>query len=88
MIIFLISHQKQCCDPSSEPSFRDGSDKGSQHMFLSRINKNYPKLSPNTPSYRDLERCMILVEKKKTFIKQKPQCFFFFIFLGAAARML
>ena len=26
-------------------------------MFLSRINKNYPELSPNTPSY--LELCMI-----------------------------
>ena len=27
-----------CCDPSSEPS-RDGSDEGSQHMFLCRINR-------------------------------------------------
>ena len=25
---------------------QDGSDEGSQHMFLCQINKNYPKLSP------------------------------------------
>ena len=45
MIIFLIFHlviETICCDPSSEPSRRDGSDEGSQHMFLCRINKNYP----------------------------------------------
>ena len=41
MIIFLICHGNICCDPSSEPSCRDGSDEGSQHMFLCRINKNY-----------------------------------------------
>ena len=29
----------------------DSSDEGSQHMFLCRIYKNYPFLSPNTPSY-------------------------------------
>ena len=30
-----------CCDPSSEPScHQDGSDEGSQHMVLDRINKN------------------------------------------------
>ena len=27
---------------------------GSQHMFLCRIKKNYPKLSPYTPSYLEL----------------------------------
>ena len=26
MINFLISHQTLCCDPSSEPSLRDGSE--------------------------------------------------------------
>ena len=39
-ILFLI--ETICCDPSSEPSHRDGSDEGSHHMFLWRINKNYP----------------------------------------------
>ena len=29
------------CDPSSEPSQRDGSDEGSQHMVLMRYKKNY-----------------------------------------------
>ena len=38
--IFLI--KTICCDPSSEPSFQDGSDEGSQYMFLCRTNKNYP----------------------------------------------
>ena len=28
----------------------DGLDEGSQHRFLCRIDKNYPLLSPNTPS--------------------------------------
>ena len=36
MIIFLISHliETICCDPSSEPSRRDGSDESSQHLFF------------------------------------------------------
>ena len=42
MILFLISHPNICCDPSSEPSRRDSSDEGSQHMFLCRINENDP----------------------------------------------
>ena len=32
-----------CCDPSSEPSRRDVSDEGSQHMVLMRNKKNYHK---------------------------------------------
>ena len=32
-------HRNICCDPSSEPSHRDGSDEGSQHMVSVR-NKN------------------------------------------------
>ena len=36
---FLILHNNICCDPSSEPSCRDDSDKGSQHMVSLR-NKN------------------------------------------------
>ena len=31
-----------------------GSDEGSQHMFLCRINRNYPLLSTNTPSHLEL----------------------------------
>ena len=37
-----------CCDPSLEPSPRDGSNEGSQHMLSLR---NIIKLSPNYPSY-------------------------------------
>ena len=54
MIIFLFLINTICCDPSTELSCRDGSDKGSQHMVLCRINNNYPLLSPNTPSYPEL----------------------------------
>ena len=39
---FLFLIESICCDPSSEPSHRDGSDEGSQHIFLCRINKTYP----------------------------------------------
>ena len=39
--------------PSSEPSRRDGSDEGSQHMVSMR---NKKKLSSSTPSY--LELCL------------------------------
>ena len=35
-----------CCDPSSEPSRRDGSDEGSQHMVSMRNKKNYHKILP------------------------------------------
>ena len=39
---FLFLIETISCDPSSEPSRRDGSDEGSQPMFLCRNNKNYP----------------------------------------------
>ena len=57
---FLFLIENICCDPSSEPSRRDGSDEGSQLMFLRRMNKNYPLLSlkiiPYYPSYLELWR--------------------------------
>ena len=42
MIFFLFLIETICFDHSSEPSCRDGSDEGLHHMFLCRINKNYP----------------------------------------------
>ena len=39
---FLFLIKTICCESSSELSRRDGSDDKSQHMFLCRINKNYP----------------------------------------------
>ena len=35
-IIFNISHKNISCDPPLEPSRRDGSNEGSQHMFSLR----------------------------------------------------
>ena len=32
-VIILILQKNICCDPSLEPSRRDGSNDGSQHMF-------------------------------------------------------
>ena len=43
LLFFLFLTEIICCDPSYEPSRRDGSDEGSQHMFLCRINKFIPK---------------------------------------------
>ena len=43
-----------CCDPSSEPSGRDGSDEGSQHMVSFKNKKNYPELSVSIFSYLEL----------------------------------
>ena len=38
-IIINIPHQNIFCDPALEPSHRDGSNEGSQHMFLMRNKK-------------------------------------------------
>ena len=40
----LILHKNVCCDPSTEPSRRDGSDEASQHMVSMRNKKNYPSI--------------------------------------------
>ena len=37
----LILHKNICCDPSSEPSRREGSEEGSQYMVWMRNKKNY-----------------------------------------------
>ena len=41
-IIFLFINENICCDPSLEPSQRDGSNDVSQHMFKRRNMENYP----------------------------------------------
>ena len=53
--IFLFLKENIYCDPSLEPSRRDGSNDGSQNMFLCRIMAKYPLITPVTPSY--LEHC-------------------------------
>ena len=40
----LIQHKNICCDPSSEPSHKDGSDERSQHMVSKRNKQNYPSV--------------------------------------------
>ena len=47
---------KTCCDPSLEPSQRDGSNDGSQNLFLWRNVANYPSIISVTPSY--VEHCL------------------------------
>ena len=44
-IIFLFLNENICCDSSLGPSRRDGSNDGSQNMFLWRNMANYPFLS-------------------------------------------
>ena len=39
--LFLI---EITCDPSSEPSRRDGSDEGSQQRFCAEMTKNYHQI--------------------------------------------
>ena len=41
-IFFLFLNENICCDPSLEPSPRDGSNEGSQHMFSRSDMGNYP----------------------------------------------
>ena len=54
MMIFLFLIETVCCDPTPEPSHRDGSDEGSQHMFLCRIKNYHLLLLLNTLSYLEL----------------------------------
>ena len=44
-IIFLFFNENICCDPSLEPSGRDGCNDGSQNMFLWEIWLIIPKSS-------------------------------------------
>ena len=39
---FLFLNENICCDPSLEPSQRDGSDDESHYMFLWKNRNNYP----------------------------------------------
>ena len=56
-IIFHISPKNIFWDPSLEPSHRDGSNEGSQHMFSLKNKKNYLWIIPVTPSYLELWSC-------------------------------
>ena len=69
-------HTNCCCDPSVECSCRDGSNKGSQHVFLLKNKKlsfNYPQYSLlNGTVYRFELTCNWLAayDKHLVFLKQ------------------
>ena len=54
-IIFHISPLKICCDSSLEPSCQDGSNEGSQHVFVEK----QEKISLNHPQYPLLSGALI-----------------------------
>ena len=64
-----------CCDPSLEPSHRDGSNEGPQHMFLLRNKKNCLCIIFNTPSYREL--CLLVPGTPGTVLHQYGGYHFF-----------
>ena len=49
-IIFRIPPINIYCDPSLEPSYRDSSNEGSQHMFSLKNKKNYLWILFSIPS--------------------------------------
>ena len=51
ILFFLFLIENICCGPSLEPSRRDGSNDGSQNMFLWRNMENYPEIITFTHSY-------------------------------------
>ena len=51
-MLFLI--ENVCCDPHLKHLDETVQMRGHNIYFLCRINKNYPTLSPNTPSYLEL----------------------------------
>ena len=50
-IIFLFLNENICCDPSLEPSQRDGPNDGSQNVFLWRNMASFSIIFPVTSSY-------------------------------------
>ena len=44
----FILHKNIRCDPFSEPSHRDGSYEGPQHMVSMKNKKHYPEILPLT----------------------------------------
>ena len=50
---FLLLNENIHCEPSLEPSRRDGSNEGLQRMFNEEIWKVIPKLSLLPPPYLD-----------------------------------
>ena len=53
--VFLYLDENIYCNPSLEPSQRDGSNDESQNMFFGKNLDNYPKIIPVIPSF--VERC-------------------------------
>ena len=63
-MIFLFLNENISCDPSLEPSQRDGSNEESRDMFLWINVENYPYIIPVTRSYLE-HWCYLLHEPQK-----------------------
>ena len=50
----VILHKNICCDPSLEPSWQDGSNEGSQCLFLLSNEPNNLKIILKIPHYLEL----------------------------------
>ena len=60
-IFSYFSSETICCEPSSEPSLRDGSDEGPYHVvFFCFFLQNQQKLSPIITKYSLLSRALLL----------------------------
>ena len=58
-IISIFLHLNIYCYPSLEPSQRDGSNEGSQHMFSQQDKNKYLPITPVTSSYLAGQRSAI-----------------------------
>ena len=69
-------HTNIHCDPSSEPSCRDGSDEGSQHMVSVRNKKSY---------FLIIIRYSLLSRALYNYSLVKPNCLIIVITVGIPA---
>ena len=74
-IFSRISPEKIFCDPPLEPSRRDGSNEGSQHMFSLTNKKNYLWIILNTPSYLKLWGAHATVGFIESWLENFPDTF-------------
>ena len=81
----LILYRNICCDPSSEPSRRDGSDEGSQHMVLMKNKKKYHQILPLIYSSDNSIFLFLSTFDHVTFIFVSTLYYFFMIFMIRSA---
>ena len=49
VLLFIFPNENIYCDPSLEPSHRDSSNEGSQHVFIEKSRKNFFEFSSIPP---------------------------------------